>query len=304
MLKVLEKRVKLRELIENKRLVRAPVPVDTLSAVLIEQTGFEAIAQGGYPTCGSQLGLPDIGLLTMTEIVEQCRRIANATNIPLIVDADTGYGNAPNVARTVLELENAGASAIVLEDQKWPKRCGHMQGKEVAPLEEYLTRIRAAVLSKQDPNTVIIARTDARAVIGLDEAILRANAALAAGADVAFVEAPRSVEELREITKRVNGPCFANMLDGGKTPLVTHKELQEMGISIVVHPTAILFEYVKKTNELLSNLAKNGITTKNSKEMCTFEEYTTIVGLNEKRELEQRCLNWSQKEAKMSMKAK
>lgn len=284
------KRKRLRALIQGDKMIRCPVAMDVLSGLLIEKAGFEATAIGGFPSVGSQFGLPDIGLLTMSEVVENCRRMSNAIRIPLFVDADTGYGGIPNVMRTVRELENAGASGIIVEDQVWPKRCGHMEGKQIVTQEEYLARIRAAAMTRQDPNLVIVARTDAAAIRGIDEAIQRANRALEAGADVAFVEAPQTLADLVRIPKEVKGPCKVNMLNGGKTPLFSHQELEKMGFRITVHPTAILFHYVHSTRQLLANLSMYETTQLDEKNMVSFDQYTQIVGLPEIRSMEKRCM--------------
>ena len=286
-----KKRETLRALLLEKKLVRTPVPFDAISALLAEKAGFEAIALGGFPTVGSLLGLPDIGLLTLSGNVDACRRMANITRIPLIVDADNGYGGIPNVVRTVRELENAGASAIVLEDQVFPKRCGHMNGKQLVSMEEFLAKISAAVESRNDPNLAIIARTDARAVVGFDESIRRANQSIKTGADLAFIEAPQSIRELEEIPKRVSGKLLVNMLDFGKPPMLSHDRIGELGYAIVVHPTALLFHHVQQSRSLLKSLHQSGSTASFSGQMASFQDYLELVGMPSFQSMEEKSIH-------------
>jgi 2-methylisocitrate lyase-like PEP mutase family enzyme len=230
---------RLRQLLAAPDMLVAPGAYDGITARLIEQAGFAAVYMTGAGTSAS-FGLPDYGLLTMTEMVGNAARITGATTLPLIADGDTGYGTELNVVRTVQEHERAGTAGIHIEDQVSPKRCGHLDGKELVSLEEFVAKIRAAVATRRDPDFVVIARTDARSVAGFDEAIRRVNAALEAGADLAFVESPESVEEVRAVPRRVNGPCLLNVVWGGKTPEVDLRDAQAMGYRVAILPGVLL----------------------------------------------------------------
>lgn len=228
----------LRTLLAQNDIVRCPGVYDGITARLSEQAGFPAVYMTGAGTSMS-LGYPDYGLLTQTEMVANAAVIARTVEVPVVADADTGYGNELNVTRTVREYERAGVAAIHIEDQVSPKRCGHLDGKEVIPLAEYVAKIRAAAAARHDPDFVIIARTDANAVTGFEDAIERANAALANGADVAFVEAAQTMEELKAIPERVDGPCLLNAVVGGKTPDIDLAAAREMGYRIAIMPSLL-----------------------------------------------------------------
>lgn len=229
---------RLRALLAADDIIRAPGVYDGITAKLSEQAGFPAVYMTGAGTSMS-LGYPDFGLITQTEMVANAAVIARTVDVPVIADADTGYGNELNVTRTVNEYERAGVAAIHIEDQVMPKRCGHLDGKEIVPLAEYVAKIRAAAAARKDPDFIIIARTDANAVTGLDDAINRANAALANGADVAFVEAAHTMDELTAIPKRVNGPCLLNIVVGGKTPDLDLSAAYEIGYRIAIMPSLL-----------------------------------------------------------------
>ena len=240
---------KLRALLAADDIVRAPGVYDGITAKLSEQAGFPAVYMTGAGTSMS-LGYPDFGLITQTEMVANAAVIARTVAVPVIADADTGYGNELNVTRTVNEYERAGIAAIHIEDQVMPKRCGHLEGKEIVPLAEYVAKIRAAAAARMDPDFVIIARTDANAVTGFEDAIARANAALANGADVAFVEAPKNMDELKAIPERVNGPCLLNLVVGGKTPDPGLGAAYDIGYKIAIMPsllTAAIMETCDRT---------------------------------------------------------
>lgn len=247
----------LRALLAKKEMVVAPGAYDAISARMIEQAGFAAVYMTGSGTAAA-LGFPDFGLITMTEMVENAAAITRSISVPLISDADTGYGNELNVTRTVREFEARNVAAIHIEDQVSPKRCGHLDGKEIVPREEYISKIRAAAAARRDPDFVIIARSDARAVVGLDEAILRANEALAAGADMVFVEATQSLEEMAEVPRRVNGPCLLNMVAGGKTPLVSLSDAQAMGYRMAILPGLLLRTAITTFDRVLDDLKRTG----------------------------------------------
>src|SRR5215470_9519437 len=219
---------KLRQLLVGKELIVAPGAYDGMTAMTIERAGFAAVYMTGAGTAAT-LGYPDLGLITMSEMVANAGRIVAAVEVPVIADADTGYGNELNVFRTVHEFESRGVAGIHIEDQIFPKRCGHLEGKEIIPREDYLAKIRAAIAARRDRDFAIIARTDARAVAGFDEAIARANAALAAGADMAFVEAPQTEDEVAAVPRLVDGPCLLNVVRGGRTPEIDLRAAETMG---------------------------------------------------------------------------
>lgn len=231
---------RLRELLRAPGMVVAPGAYDGLTAMLVAQAGFPAVYMTGAGTSVAH-GYPDFGLLTETEMVANAARMARAVDIPLIADADTGYGNELNVIRTVQDYERAGVAGIHIEDQVSPKRCGHLDDKELVPTEDWLAKIRAAVHARRDPDFLVIARTDSRAVIGFEEAITRANGAVAAGADMVFVEAPRTMEEIAAIPRRVNGPCLLNVVWGGKTPDIDLRDAETMGYKFAILP-GLLFK--------------------------------------------------------------
>src|SRR5215470_19455585 len=227
---------RLRQLLDTPGLIAAPGAYDGFSARLIEAAGFPAVYMTGAGTAASHLGQPDLGLATLTEMATHAGHLASCISLPLIADADTGYGNALNVVRTVREYERAGVAGLHLEDQVAPKKCGHIAGKQVIPAREFADKIRAAVEYRTDPDLVIIARTDARAVTGLDDAIARGNLYREAGADVIFFEAPQSADEIRRVAREVKAPLLANMVQGGRTPAMTVAELETLGFKIVIFP--------------------------------------------------------------------
>jgi 2-methylisocitrate lyase-like PEP mutase family enzyme len=248
---------KLRELLRQDGMLTAPGAYDCITARMIAQAGFSAVYMTGAGTAAS-LGYPDYGLVTMSEMVENAGRIAAAVTVPLIADADTGYGNELNVVRTVREYEQRGVAGIHIEDQGFPKKCGHLENKVIIPLEDYLAKIRAAVSAKRDRDFLIIARTDARAVLGFDEAIRRANASIEAGADMAFVEAPQSIEEVAEVPRLVRGPCLLNMVWRGKTPDVPIDDAQAMGYKLAILPVLLFNAVVGVCDQMLGELKAAG----------------------------------------------
>jgi carboxyvinyl-carboxyphosphonate phosphorylmutase len=244
---------RLRQLLQRPRMLVAPGAYDAISALTIQQAGFEAAYMTGSGTAAS-LGFPDLGLVTMSEMVENAARIARAVDLPVIADADTGYGNELNVTRTVREYESRGVAGLHIEDQVSPKRCGHLDGKEVVPREDFVSKIRAAVLARRSADFLIIARTDSRAVLGLDEAIARAREALAAGADMAFVEAAQTLEEVAAIPRLVGGPCLLNMVSGGKTPVVGLDDAQAMGYRLSILPGILFRSAIATFDRVLADL--------------------------------------------------
>ncbi len=243
----------LRALLRGEALVIAPGAYDGLTAKLVAQAGFPAVYMTGAGTAVSR-GYPDFGLLTMSEMVENAARIVRSVDVPVIADADTGYGNELNVFRTVQEYERRGVAAIHIEDQVSPKKCGHLDDKEIVSRDDYIAKIRAAVAARQNGDFMIIARTDARAVAGLDEALARANASLAAGADMVFVEAPQTMDELAAVPKRVAGPCLLNVVRGGKTPEIDLRQAQQMGYRLAIVPGLLLKAVIGACDEMLAEL--------------------------------------------------
>ncbi len=243
----------LRQRLGQPGMLIAPGAYDAIGARMIEQAGFAAVYMTGAGTSLAR-GYPDFGLLTMSEMVDTAAVMARSVGIPLIADADTGYGNELNVTRTVRELESRGIAGIHIEDQVAPKRCGHLDGKEVVPLETFISKIRAAVQARRNPNFVLIARTDARAMLGLDEAIARADAALQAGADMAFVEATQSIEEAAAVPHRVRGPCVLNIVPGGKTPVFDLREADQMGYKLAILPGLMLKAALEAGDAALAEL--------------------------------------------------
>ena len=259
-----------------------PGVYDALSAKIAARAGFEVIFITGYSLSATLLGEPDFGLLTQSEVVGAAQRICAVVDTPVIVDADTGYGNAINVMRTVQDLIRAGAAGMFLEDQVWPKRCGHMKGKQVIALDEQLKKLRAAVEAKQGSDFFIVARTDSRQALGLTEAITRGLAFKEAGADAVFIEAPESKEEMKEIAHQVPGPLVANMLERGVTPLMGPKELKELGFDLIVWPLAPLYSAAQSLTEVYTTLRRDGSTLAILDRLMPFDDFNRIVGLEEK----------------------
>ena len=231
---------RLRRLLRRDGMIVAPGAYDCIGARVIEQAGFSAVYMTGAGTAAT-LGYPDYGLVTMTEMAENAGRLATAVKVPVIADADTGYGNELNVTRTVREYEKRGVAGLHIEDQGFPKKCGHLDDKTIIPLDDYLAKIRAAVAARADPDFLLIARTDARAVIGFEEAVARMNAALAAGADMAFLEAPQTVAEVEAVPLLVKGPCLLNVVSGGKTPVLDLAYAERIGFKLAILP-GVLFQ--------------------------------------------------------------
>ncbi len=251
------KAIQFRALMQQEQLIVAPGAYDGITARLIEAAGFPAVYMTGAGTAAT-FGYPDYGLLTMSEMVENAGRVSTAVSVPVIADADTGYGNELNVVRTVREYELLDVAGIHIEDQGFPKRCGHLDDKEIIPLDAYLAKIRAAVEAKRSPDFMIIARTDSGAVAGFEEAIRRANAALSAGADMAFVEAPRTMEELAAVPKRINGPCLLNVVRLGKSPNIDLATAREFGYRLAIVPGLLFTCVVGACETALAELKQTG----------------------------------------------
>lgn len=273
----------------DRGLLLAPGVYDALSAKIARRAGFEALFVSGYSVAAASLGDPDIGLLTQTEVIDAARRICRVVDCPVIVDADTGYGGVSNVQRTVKELIEAGAKGCFLEDQVWPKRCGHMVGKKVVPLEEHVQKLKAAIEARGSADFFIVARTDAReAKDSLDEALRRARAYKAAGADALFVEAPRGLEELKTVAGTLEPPFVANMLEGGVTPILDRAELERLGFRIAVFPLTGLFAAARALTDVYAHLRSEGTTRDVLDRLITFHDFHHLVDLEKHRALDQR----------------
>lgn len=282
----MKKTTMLKNLLREEKILVAPGAHDALTARVIEKSGFKAIYMTGYGQAASSLGKPDIGLLTMTEMLDRARKLSSCVDIPVIADADTGFGNAITVMRTVEEYEAAGVAAIQLEDQVAPKRCGHMLGRKVISMEEMVGKIKAAKAARKDPDFQIIARTDARTIHGIEEAIRRAKAYEEAGADIIFVESVETVEEMELVNKEVTVPTLANMVEGGRTPLLKNYELEKVGYDLVIYPTASTYVTAKAMFDLMDKLKQDQTTETSIEDMITFPQFNELIGSKEYGELE------------------
>ncbi len=279
---------KLRSMLKSNKPLVIPGVYDAIGAKIAEKVGFDAMFQTGYGTSATLFGMPDYGFIGATETVDNARRICRAVKVPVIVDSDTGYGNALSVWKLVKELESAGASGIFLEDQRWPKRCGHMQGKEVVTQEEYTEKLGAAIDARENKDFIIVARTDARATEGLDAAIERGLQNKKTGADAVFVEAPRSIEEMKQIGKSIKAPLVANMIEGGATPISSAQELHKMGFKIILYPLSVLFANTFATMNILQELKKTGTTSKYKNKVVNFDQFNDLVELSKFRKMEKK----------------
>ena len=263
-----------------------PGVYDAITARIAQKAGFEAMFQTGYGTSAALLGMPDYGFIGSTETIENARRICRSVSVPVIVDADTGYGNPLSVWKLVNELEAVGAAGIFLEDQRWPKRCGHMSGKEVISKEEYSEKLRSAVDARKNNDFIVVARTDARAIEGLDAAIERGLLYKDIGADAIFIEAPRSVDEMRKIGKSIKAPLVANMIEGGVTPLLSSSEIHKMGFNLILYPLSVLYANTFATMQILKELKKSGTTAKLKNKLVSFDQFNEIVELTKFKKME------------------
>lgn len=270
-----------KKLVHDPEILLLPCCHDALSAKILEKAGFKAIAAAGYGLSGSLLGMPDISVLMGSEMITQYRNICDVVKVPVFVDIDTGFGDVNNVIRTVKDCEKAGVAGLLIEDQTYPKRCGHMVGKEVIPVEEYLPKLRAALWAREDPDLVIMARTDSYAVFGIEEAIRRAKLYAAEGADIVFVEALHRPEEMRAVNMALaetGTPSMANMIEGGQTPLLSAGELQELGYSVVAYPCGSIFSAAKAVQNWAEYLREHGTTKGYLPNMLNFDEYFELIG--------------------------
>ena len=277
---------KLSRMIKSKKPLVIPGVYDAIGAKIAEKVGFDAMFQTGYGTSATLFGMPDYGFIGATETVDNARRISNAISVPLIVDSDTGYGNALSVWKLVKELESAGAAGIFLEDQKWPKRCGHMQGKEVISQEEYTEKLGAAIDARENKDFIIVARTDSRAIEGLEGAIERGIQNKKTGADAVFIEAPRSLDEMKKIGKEIKSPLVANMIEGGATPMNSAQTLNKIGFNIILYPLSVLFANTFATMNILQELKNTGTTAKYKQKVVNFDQFNNLVELDKFKKME------------------
>ncbi len=277
----MSRRRALKDLVERREGVVVPGAYDGVSAKLVARAGFPAVYMTGYGTSASRLGLPDLGFAGLAEMVENVRQIAAGVRIPLIADADTGYGNALHVRRTVQAYEAAGVAALHIEDQVWPKRCGHLAGKQVIPTEEMAQKIRAAVEARQDPDLLIIARTDALAISGFDDALRRTEAYAKAGADILFIEAPTSVDEIEAIPRTFDRPCLFNYAPGGRSPLLPLSHLRALGYAIIILPAQTLFAATKAMADYLQALTATDDPATLDDRLIPFSEFNDLIGVTD-----------------------
>ena len=276
----------LKSMLKSKKPLVIPGVYDALGAKIAQKVGFDAMFQTGYGTSATLFGMPDYGFIGATETVDNARRICRAVSVPVIVDADTGYGNALSVWKLVKELESAGAAGIFLEDQKWPKRCGHMQGKDVIPQEEYAEKLGAAIDARENKDFIIVARTDSRATEGLDKAIERGLENKKTGADAVFIEAPRSLDEMKKIGKEIKAPLVANMIEGGATPINSAQTLSKIGFNIILYPLSVLFANTFATMNILQELKNSGTTSKHKQKVVNFDQFNSLVELDKFKKME------------------
>ena len=277
---------RLRELLAGEDILMAPGAHDALTARIAEMCGFEAVYMTGAGTVNTQLGMPDHSIITLTEMVQSAARLAKATSLPIVSDADTGYGGVLNVMRTVKEFETAGVSGIHLEDQLMPKRCGHLEGKELIPVEEMQAKIQAACHARTDPDFVIIARVDARAPLGFDEAVKRGKAYIAAGADMLFPEALASEAEFRSYAKELAAPLLANMTEFGKTPYFSAEQFREMGYRMVIYPASAMRVAIKAIYELFAEIRRTGTQKQMIDKMFTRKQLYELLDYSDMLDLE------------------
>ena len=284
-----KRKISIRErLADANDIIILPGVYDALTAKIAEDVGFETAFQTGYGTSASLLGMPDFGFLNAGETLENAKRIINSVNIPILVDIDTGYGNPLNVWKTVKDLERIGAKGIFLEDQVWPKRCGHMAGKTVIPKEEYILKLQAAIDAREDNEFIIVARTDSLAQFGIEEAIERGKEYKRIGADVIFIEAPKTIDQMELIAKEIKAPLLANMIEEGITPNLTANQLKKMGFKMVVFPLSALYSATFAIKQTLQTLKKTGTTKELKNKMITFQEFNDLVNLSAYNKLEKK----------------
>ena len=284
-----KRKISIKErLADANDIIILPGVYDALTAKIAEDVGFETAFQTGYGTSASLLGMPDFGFLNAGETLENAKRIINSVNIPILVDIDTGYGNPLNVWKIVKDLERIGAKGIFLEDEVWPKRCGHMTGKTVISKEEYILKLHAAIDAREDNEFIIVARTDSLAQFGIEEAIERGKEYKRIGADVIFIEAPKTIDQMELIAKEIKAPLLANMIEEGITPNLTADQLRKMGFKMVVFPLSALYSATFAIKQTLQTLKKTGTTKELKNKMITFQEFNDLVNLSAYSKLEKK----------------
>jgi carboxyvinyl-carboxyphosphonate phosphorylmutase len=279
-------RAEFKRLFQPGKIIVAPGAHDALTAKIIGGLGFDAVYMTGYGQAASHLGCPDVGLISYSEMLARADAFVEAAGIPVIADADTGFGNAVNVTRTVRGYEKAGVAVIQLEDQVMPKKCGHMSGRQVVPVDEMVGKIKAALDARRDPDFMILARTDARTVHGIDEALARGIAYQEAGADIIFIESPETEDEMAKINRKISAFTLANMVEGGRTPLLPNDKLAALGYNLVIYPTASTYTTTKAMLDLMENLKKTGTTAGMLDRMVPFTQFNELIGLPGIREME------------------
>lgn len=282
---------RLRKLMAGPGLLPVPGVCDALFARIVAQSDFQAVYMTGAGTTAVRLGMPDVGLLTMTEMVDNAARIVDASGLPLIADADNGYGGPLNVRRTIQSYERAGTAAVHIEDQAFPKRCGHLAGKQLISASDMVAKVKAAVDARTDPDFVVIARTDAIAVEGFDRAMDRAARYREAGADVLFVEAPTSMEQLQAIPRNLKAPQLYNMASSGKTPFLDMKRIEELGFKIVIYPNWMLLGAIRAAQGVLAHLRETGSVAGLGNSVAGFQEFFDLLGMQEVKQLEERYVS-------------
>lgn len=280
--------LRLRKRLQEKEILVAPGAHDVLTARIIEMTGFDAVYMTGYGTSASLIGQPDVGLLTQTEMFERAINIVNAIEVPVIADADNGFGNAINVQRTVKLYEKAGVACVQLEDQVSPKKCGHMMGRELITMQEMVGKIHAAVDARENEDLMIMARTDARTEFGIEAAIERGKAYEEAGADLLFIESPETEEEMKAITSSFNVPVLANMIEHGRTPLLSAQKLEDIGYDLVIFCVSSTYATAKAVHDLMNTLKAEGTTEGFMDRMIPFDKFNRMIGLPEIRSREEK----------------
>lgn len=270
-----------QDILSKEKVTVMPGVFDAVSAKIAQKSGIQAAAVTGYSVAATSLGVPDVGIMTETQLLAAAKNICKAVEIPILVDGDTGYGGPLNTINLVNELVSIGAIGVILEDQVWPKRCGHMKGKQVVSLKEHVAKIKSAVHAKSNGDFIIVARTDSRAIHGLDDAIERGKAYRDAGADMIFIEAPQSLDEIEKISQSFDCPLLLNMIEGGKTPILTLEHVNQLGFSVVTYPLSGIFSATKAMEKAFRSLAETGIARADSNVEYDFDEFNKLIGLEE-----------------------
>jgi len=291
----MKRTTRFKSLLDSPDILSLPGVHDPLTARIAQQVGFDAITCGGYSAAAAMLGAPDVSVLSVTEMADHYARICDAVEVPVFGDGDTGFGNMTNAARTVRSYERSGLAGMFIEDQVFPKRCGHMTGKDVVPVEDMVAKLKSALDARDDPDFVIMARSDANAVYGIDVAIERAQIYREVGADLIFVEAPISIDEMRRICAEVDGPCLANNIEGGASPVLSADELADIGYAVFTNPVALTHAVAHMAFEILGALKRDGTTQAVADRIMDFKTFHDVVGLKEIRDGEQSYQDFAEK---------